>query len=111
MKAKIRQAEKRYGASISFEEVEKEPAGPATLRDSEVAVLLSKAVSRVSGNKPRFVGIGGQTVGNLFRREGIPTVVWSTIDEVAHEPNEYSRIANLINDTKVFATVPLLGMA
>ena len=109
IKRKIRQFEKKYRASIEFEEVEKEPAGPATAEDSDVAILLSRAVSKVSKVKPRFVGIGGQTVGNLFRREGIPTAVWSTIDDVPHEPNEYSKIANLINDTKVFAAAPLLS--
>jgi succinyl-diaminopimelate desuccinylase len=109
VKRKIAQFERRYHASISFEEVEKEPAGPATGEDSEVAVLLSRAVSEVSRVKPRFTGIGGQTVGNLFRRDGIPTAVWSTIDDVPHEPNEYARVSNLINDTKVFATAPLLA--
>ena len=109
VKAKVRAFEKKYHAMISFEEVEKEPAGPATPRDSEAAALLSGAVSKVAKVRPRFVGIGGQTVGNLFRREGIPTAVWSTIDDVPHEPNEYSRIANLINDAKVFAAVPLLA--
>jgi succinyl-diaminopimelate desuccinylase len=39
---------------------------------------------------------------------GIPAVVWSTIDEVAHQPNEYSKIPNLINDTKTIAA--LVGM-
>ena len=111
IKRKIKQFERRYHARVRFEEVEKEPAGPATAEDSEVATLLSKAVSRISKVKPRFVGIGGQTVGNLFRMEGIPTAVWSTVDDVPHEPNEYSRIANLINDTKVFAAAPLLRSA
>ena len=109
VKAKIREYGKRYHAKMTFEEVEKEPAGPATRPDSEVAALLGRAVSKVSRVRPKFVGIGGQTVGNLFRREGIPTAVWSTIDDVPHEPNEYSRIANLVNDTKVFAAVPLLA--
>jgi len=109
VRSKIRQFEKTCGASISYEEVELEPAGPATSQKSEVAVLLGRAISRVSNRPPRFVGIGGQTVGNLFRREGIPTAVWSTIDDVPHEPNEYSRIANLVNDTKVFAALPLLA--
>jgi len=109
IKKKIKQFEKRYHTTIKFEEIEREPAGPATAEDSEVAILLSRAVSRIAKVKPRFVGIGGQTVGNLFRREGIPTVVWSTIDDVPHEPNEYSKVANLINDTKVFAAAPLLG--
>ena len=111
IKRKIRQFEKKYHTTIRFEEVEKEPAGPATPEDSGVAILLSRAISRITRVKPRFVGIGGQTVGNLFRREGIPTAVWSTIDDVPHEPNEYSRIANLINDTKVFAAAPLLSPA
>jgi succinyl-diaminopimelate desuccinylase len=105
----IRHLEKKYHASIRFDEIEKEPAGPATAEDSEVAVLLNRAVSKVARVRPRFVGIGGQTVGNLFRREGIPTAVWSTIDDVPHEPNEYSKVANLLNDTKVFAAAPLLG--
>ena len=109
VKAKISQYERKYRTKITFEEVEKESAGPATSKDSEVAVLLSRAVTRVAKAKPRFTGIGGQTVGNLFRREGIPTAVWSTIDDVPHEPNEYSKIVNLINDTKVFASIPLLA--
>ena len=109
IKRKIRQFEKQYHTTIRFEEVEKEPAGPATAKDSDVALLLGRAVSKISKVRPQFVGIGGQTVGNLFRRDGIPTAVWSTIDDVPHEPNEYSKIANLINDTKVFAAAPLLS--
>ena len=108
VRTKVSRYERKYHAKITFEEVEKETAGPATSKDSEVAVLLSRAVRQVARVKPRFTGIGGQTVGNLFRREGIPTAVWSTIDDVPHEPNEYSRVANLINDTKVFASTPLL---
>jgi acetylornithine deacetylase/succinyl-diaminopimelate desuccinylase-like protein len=27
--------------------------------------------------------------------------VWSTIDETAHMPNEYSRIKNMIEDAKI----------
>jgi len=107
----IKQFERKYHTTIKFEEIGKESAGPSTAEDSDVAILLGRAVSEISGVEPRFVGIGGQTVGNLFRREGIPTVVWSTVDDVPHEPNEYSKIANLINDTKVFAAAPLLGSA
>jgi succinyl-diaminopimelate desuccinylase len=105
----IRKYEKNYGASISLELVQEEPAGPATSETSEVAVLLSKAVEETTKVKPRLVGIGGQTVGNLFRRDGIPTAVWSTVDDVPHEPNEYSWIKNLISDTKAFAAIPLLA--
>jgi succinyl-diaminopimelate desuccinylase len=29
--------------------------------------------------------------------------VWSTVDEIAHQPNEYAKIENLVNDAKIFA--------
>jgi len=109
MEEKIRAYEKEYGASIRLDIVQKDSAGPATTDKSEVSVLLARAVQRATNKQPRFVGTGGLTVGNLFRKEGIPTAVWSTIDEVPHEPNEYCHIKNLINDTKVFAALPLLS--
>jgi len=109
IRARISEYQERYSVVISMEQVQKEPAGPATPEKSEVATLLAEAVRRISKVQPRFVGIGGQTVGNLFRMEGIPTAVWSTVDDVPHEPNEYSRMKNLINDTEVFAALPLFA--
>jgi succinyl-diaminopimelate desuccinylase len=105
----IHQYEDKFSTTISLDIVRKEPAGPATAENSEVAVLIAEAVRLLRNVQPRFVGIGGQTVGNLFRREGIATAVWSTVDDVPHEPNEYSWIRNLINDAKIFAAVPLLA--
>lgn len=105
----IAEYEARYHAHVSLDLIQKDSAGPATSETSEASTLLARAVQRTTGTRPRFVGIGGLTVGNLFRKAGIPTAVWSTIDEVAHEPNEYCHIKNLINDTKVFAALPLLA--
>ncbi|MDG6934523.1 MAG: M20 family metallo-hydrolase [Nitrososphaerota archaeon] len=102
---------KKYNCNISVGIEQRDDAGPATSEDSEVAKLLAKAIETMSNKRPRYVGIGGQTVGNLFRKAGIPTAVWSTIDEVAHEPNEYCKISNLLNDTKVFAALPLMAMS
>ncbi|MDG6994534.1 MAG: M20 family metallo-hydrolase [Nitrososphaerota archaeon] len=94
----------------SIEVVERDDAGPATTRDREVVRLLAGAITHVTGKKNlEYVGIGGQTVGNLFRKKGMATAVWSTVDEMAHEPNEFCRIANLVSDTKVFASAPLLA--
>ncbi len=109
VKTLVHEYERRYSTTISFDIVEEESAGPATSEKSEVSVLLGNAIHEIANVQPRFIGIGGQTVANLFRREGIPTAVWSTTDDVPHEPNEYSWIKNLINDTKVFAAVPLLA--
>jgi succinyl-diaminopimelate desuccinylase len=98
-----------YGTDASLEIVQRDDAGPATSPTSEIARLVEKAVARMTRKQPKFVGIGLRTVGNFFRGAGIPTVVWSTVDDVPHEPNEYSRIANMISDAKVFAAVPLLA--
>jgi succinyl-diaminopimelate desuccinylase len=109
MKTKIGLYQKKYGVTVSMEEIEKDTAGPATSEKSEVVTLLAEAIKQVSKARPRIVGIGGQTVGNLFRKKEIPTAVWSTVDDVPHEPNEYSKVKNLLNDTKVFAALPLLA--
>jgi len=104
----IEEVESKFGAKIEFEIINREDAGPVTSSTSEVAVTLQRSVTMINGNPGTFIGIGGQTVGNLFRKKGFPTVVWSTIDDVPHEPNEYSRFENLIFDAKVFASMPLL---
>ncbi len=105
----IERYKSKYSAEITLEIINREDAGPATPATSEVSKLLEKAVRQVTKKEPRFVGIGGQTVGNLFRKQGLATAVWSTVDDLPHEPNEYSRIENLISDTKVFAAMPLLA--
>jgi len=35
------------------------------------------------------MGIGGDTVAKYLREAGFPAVVWSTMDETAHSPDEY----------------------
>jgi succinyl-diaminopimelate desuccinylase len=105
----LRDFTSKQGADVSLEIIQRDDAGPATSPTSEIAQLMGKAIARMTKKQPKFVGIGLRTVGNLFRGRGIPTVVWSTVDDVPHEPNEYSRIANLISDTKVFAAIPFLG--
>ena len=105
----IAECEKKDAVEISLEIVNRDDAGPPTDTSSAVSQLLEKAIVAVTGKHPRFKGEGGLTVGNLFRKKGFPTAVWSTVDDRPHEPNEYSKIANLISDTKVFATMPLLA--
>jgi len=48
-------------------------------------------------------GIDGGTCAAFLRKIDVPAVVWSTIDETAHQPNEYAKIENIVNDTKVYA--------
>jgi succinyl-diaminopimelate desuccinylase len=100
---------KKSKAKVTIEIVQREDAGKPTSESSDIARLLAKAIEFNRKKKPKYVGIGGQTVGNLFRKEGIPAAVWSTIDNVAHEPNEYCKFNNLLNDAKVFASLPVLA--
>lgn len=97
--------EKRSGASIEIEAVRVDPAGKASRTDGEGARALVKAVRHVLGVQPRMMGIGGQTCANWFRQEGLDSYVWETVDEMAHQVDEYTRIDNQVNDAKVFSVL------
>ncbi len=86
---------------ISFEQAEQ--AAPATSIDAPIVYLLKSGISKVYKRKARPQGIGGGTVAAILRRQGFPVAVWSTMDEVGHQPDEYCLIENMLNDAKVFA--------
>ena len=75
-----------------------------TSPDVPCAMALSRAL-RETGLEPKPVGIGGGTVAALLRARGIPAVVWSTILECCHEPNEHSSIQSTVRDAQVFLRV------
>jgi succinyl-diaminopimelate desuccinylase len=107
--AKVRktaaECEKTTGAKIQIEIQQKNPAPKPTDPNSHVVVMLKKAISETLNVKPVIGGIGGGTCAAYFREINIPAVVWSTIYETAHQPNEYSKIDNLIGDSKVYAHI------
>lgn len=80
-------------------------AAPPTPADSEIVKLLKSTVEKVRGIEVRIGGIGGGTCAAFFRKKGWHAAVWSTIDETAHQPNEYKRISHLVEDAKVFAAI------
>jgi len=98
----------KYGAKIDVEVFEYDPAPPMTSIESKIVKLIKESVKILRGFEPKPIGIGGRTCAAYFRREGIDSVVWMTIDETAHQPNEYCKIDNLIDDSKVLALIPLL---
>lgn len=95
--------EYKYKAKISYEFLQKVVAPKPTPKDSRIVSNIADVISE-SGIKPRVGGIGGGTCAAILREIGIPSVVWSTVDELAHQPNEYAVIDNLVKDTKVFVT-------
>ena len=100
--------EKKTGARITIEVVTKTVAPPPTDANAEIATMLREAVETVRGIKAKVGGIGGGTCAAYFRRVGIPAVVWSTADEMAHQPNEYAKIDNMVNDAKIFAQLAMV---
>ena len=100
----IAEVEAKYGVNISFSELQAVES-PATPVNSEVVEKLSAAIKKVTGRNARPIGIGGGTVAAYLRIKGLNAAVWGTIDETAHQPNEYCYIENLINDAKVLAAV------
>jgi succinyl-diaminopimelate desuccinylase len=95
--------EKETGARISLEDIRLGQAPPATPVSSDIVKNLQKALKDIRGIKAQPMGIGGGTCAAIFRAEGLHAAVWETNDELAHEPNEYSKIDNLVGDAKVMA--------
>lgn len=101
---KIRKdTEIKTGAKIELT-VSRNDAAPVTSPDSEVVKLLVKSINEVLNIEPKTGGIGGGTFAALFRRKGIPAVVWSQeCGGVAHQPDEFTEINYIVNNAKVFA--------
>ena len=97
------EVENMTGARITIEAVNREEAAPPTPENAPVVGMLKKAVKEVYGIEPETVGIGGGTCAAIVRKAGFNAVVWSKIDDMAHQPNEYAVIDNLMSDLKVYA--------
>jgi succinyl-diaminopimelate desuccinylase len=105
VKVEIEAVEKEFGVTVTFEFPQSEQAAPATPVDAPVVKALQNAIKDVYNRKGKPMGIGGGTVAALFRRAGYNAAVWATLDEAAHQPDEYCIIENLVNDAKILAHV------
>jgi succinyl-diaminopimelate desuccinylase len=92
-----------YRVEVRVETDQFAQAAPPTSADAPVVRLLAEAVRAIYGAEPYTCGIGGGTVAALFRRKGIPAVVWGRCAGQAHKPNEYSVIANMTGNALVYA--------
>ena len=97
--------EKETGAKIEVDPKQREQNTNPTPTESPIVRKLKNALKQLRGLDATPIGIGGGTVGAYFRRKGMHTAVWSTLDDLAHQPNEYCKIENMVNDAKVFAYV------
>ncbi|HYB84493.1 MAG TPA: M20 family metallo-hydrolase [archaeon] len=97
--------EKETGAAIQVDPLQHEENTKTTPMQSPIVQKLKTALKELRGLEAKPIGIGGGTVGNYFRRKGLDTAVWSTLDDTAHQPNEYCKIKNMVDDAKIFACV------
>ena len=101
--------EARTGAKIELV-VDRTDAAEPTATDSDIAKLLTGSIRDVMGIEPKTGGVGGGTFAALFRRKGIPAVVWTQeCDGVAHQPDEFTEIPYIVNNAKVFALMMMGG--
>lgn len=90
---------------IEFDFAQHEKAAPPTDEKSEIVVLLKRVLKAQRGIEPRAIGIGGGTCAAYFRRKGYDSVVWETVEDVPHQPNEFCVIKNMVDDAKTFAAL------
>ncbi|MDR1107570.1 MAG: M20 family metallo-hydrolase [Spirochaetaceae bacterium] len=96
------EVEGKYRVKIAYtlpQAMESRPTSP----EAPLVKLLAGAVREVYGVETRTIGIGGGTVGSYLRNAGIDSVVWSRMDDTAHQPNEYTVVANILGDARVMA--------
>ena len=98
-----RDVEQVFGVTVTIETPTWQPAAPPTAKDAPIVGELQKGIREVYGVEAKPMGIGGGTVAAFFRKAGLPAAVWSRMDDLAHQPDEYSLIANMVGDAKVMA--------
>lgn len=95
--------ERMFGVTVDISVMQEVIAPPPTPVDAPVVGALKRAVKEVFGVNAFPAGIGGATVASFFRKEGLPAAAWCRIGQMAHQPNEYCLIDNMIGNAKVYA--------
>lgn len=99
---RVRAVEEKYGVKIEVT-LAQSGESKATPSDAPVVKELSEAIKTVHNIDAKTVGIGGGTVAAGMRNLGFNCVVWSTLDETCHQPNEYAIIKNIGLDAMTIA--------
>jgi succinyl-diaminopimelate desuccinylase len=107
IKRVLKDFEAKTGATIKLEIVQKQAAPKLLDVNAEIVTLLKQALKQTRNLNAQVGGIGGGSCAAFFRKTGIQAALWSSVDEVAHQPNEYCKINNMIADAKVFALLAI----
>lgn len=101
---RVSQVEEKYGVKIEVTEMQAQQS-PATSVDAPVVKKLAAAIKKAHGFEAKPIGIGGGTVGAELRCCGFNAAIWSTMDEVCHQPNEYCYVRNIIADAETLCAM------
>jgi len=102
----VAKMEKFAKVKINIETFNRDDPTEPTKPNSIVAKRLMDTIKELRGIDARPIGIGGGTCAAFFRRKGYPSVAWGTTrEDVAHQPNEYCSIKDIVDDAKVFAAM------
>ncbi|WP_147633928.1 M20 family metallo-hydrolase [Treponema pectinovorum] len=104
VKNRAEQIEKKYGVKVEITQVQHQQS-PATPVTSPVVQKLTQAIKTAHSIDAYPIGIGGGTVGGELRSLGYDCAIWSTMDSVCHQPNEYSILGNTIADSKTLCAL------
>lgn len=98
----VEEFHREFGVQVLLEPYQRTDASFNTKEGEEFVDKFLDIVKKRRGINVQKVGIGGGTCGAFFRNEGFDTIVWGTLDDVEHQPNEYAKISNIFDDAEVF---------
>lgn len=101
----LKKIREKYAAKIRIEVVDKEEEASPMRHDSEIIMLLRKAIKDVLGEEAALIGIGGGTMARYVRLAGFDAAVWTVEHNVAHQPNEYVPIDDFMKTARVFVNL------
>ena len=92
-----------FGVSIAITPVQRIQSPEPTSAEAPVVFALKHAIREVYDVAAAPRGVGAGTVAAFFRADGYPAAVWTRSENMAHQPNEYCLLSNMIGNAKVFA--------
>lgn len=101
----VESVEKKFNVEIDISFPQRAKAALPTASNAAVVEALAAAIRAVKSVEPVIIGIGGGTVAAHFRQAGLAAVVWGTIEDTCHQPNEYALISNTLQDAQVLAAL------
>jgi succinyl-diaminopimelate desuccinylase len=90
------------GADVLLESINTAKPSANTPEGEDFVKKFKESIKKIRGIEVKSVGIGGGTCGAFFRNQGFDTIVWGTLDETEHMPNEYAKLSNVFGDAEVF---------